>query len=655
MKEDFDEEEYIYKTMAMLDNLSIIPTEIDPDQILWDIEHHPFKKPEGTLKMAIKKYVDIHYNDKFYDRLARLTCFNMYDGYKEGEYYHCRNDCSELFRSREELLYHLFEKHDKYGEIEIYEEDVFMEQLQDLLSDENYQKIADEFIGIPKSEEELLTMIMEFAVQEYVYGYESPVTSSVPKDFAALKERIKTGEVLRNKEFPYSKFIKDRDLDETEEKMVMYMMLLTFKNKISIYSSALDGKITLTDQELETIFPQEVKSVMIKLRHGLMDTVLTEEMDIHRGSLLVKLCEKSVILERDEYFTKNFFSNIKSVIPDEYKLTQISMNYLINPIIPSDLRPRKDGSYPDQDIRHVGSFHDGKTYRDEMMEYRRTQREEKKDDWVDFSDVVLPNDIKERIMENLLTKEQLNKIKNDWGLKKVMARSKGTVFLFTGPSGTGKTYTARAIANELGKRLHEVDYSSLVSKWVGDTEKNLVHILNMSEHEGNVLLFDECDGLLDRRSNGGTGADRGKDQTINIFLQEVEKRDVIIVMTTNFASKLDRALIRRFTLVEKFPYPDAEARKKIWELHLPNKACLDHDVDLELLAKNYELTGGGIKNVVLNAAKKAARENADKIRMEHFEDAIERELIKTEDMSYDINLDEGISKKDVSDGVSMVQ
>jgi hypothetical protein len=226
---------------------------------------------------------------------------------------------------------------------------------------------------------------------------------------------------------------------------------------------------------------------------------------------------------------------------------------------------------------------------------------------------------------------RLDIIREKWGFGSLHHVSGGACLLFHGPSGTGKTLTARVLCQALGREPLVISYPDLVSKWVGDTEKNTKAAFAKAAKADKVLIFDEADAVFARRTEVRTSTDRFANGEVNTLLMEVEKFPGIVVLTTNLADVFDTALQRRIKYKVYFGPPDAEARSEIWRKHLPKEAPLAPDVDLGRLAGEFKLTGGQIANAVLSAASRAAsrlEEDTDtgQMMMADFEAAAQREL-----------------------------
>ncbi len=222
-----------------------------------------------------------------------------------------------------------------------------------------------------------------------------------------------------------------------------------------------------------------------------------------------------------------------------------------------------------------------------------------------LSDLVLPHQVSAQIDELVAGARNRKTVLERWGIGKHLTRGKGISALFHGDPGTGKTLAAEAVAAELGRPLKVASVPTLVSKWVGQTEKNLSSLFAEARSSGAVVFLDEADSLLTTRGEGN--ASRHDDSAVNVLLQLVEEHDGVTLLATNLAARLDPALCRRLSYMLRFPLPDAQARTNIWKKHLPPTAPLDASVDLQRLGETYRLSGGQIRNAVFKAAFRAAR------------------------------------------------
>lgn len=216
---------------------------------------------------------------------------------------------------------------------------------------------------------------------------------------------------------------------------------------------------------------------------------------------------------------------------------------------------------------------------------------------------------------------------DDWGFRGRMNRGFGISALFAGASGTGKTMAAEVIANELGLGLHRIDLSSVVSKWVGETEKNLERLFTAAEAGNEILFFDEADALFGKRTEVQHSQDRFANMEINFLLQRLESYRGLAILATNMKEALDQAFLRRLRFIVNFPVPDTTMRKKIWEGVFPEETPT-RDLDFDRLAK-LNFTGGSIHNVALAAAFLAAR-RASEVTMRVLLEAAKIEMRKLE-------------------------
>jgi len=242
-----------------------------------------------------------------------------------------------------------------------------------------------------------------------------------------------------------------------------------------------------------------------------------------------------------------------------------------------------------------------------------------------WDDVVLPDDTLAEVREMIARIEYRRQVFDEWGFAKKLQRGLGLSALFHGPPGTGKTMVAGLIARALGLDLYQVDLSRIVSKWVGETEKQLASLFAAAETGHAVLLFDEADSLFSKRTDVKSSNDRYANLEVNYLLQRMESFAGITILTTNHDSAIDEAFRRRLSFRIEFPKPEAEERERIWRAIVPAEAKLAPDVDFADLADRYEMTGGYIRNAALRAAFFAAAEGTA-IRTEHLHRAANLEL-----------------------------
>ncbi len=209
-----------------------------------------------------------------------------------------------------------------------------------------------------------------------------------------------------------------------------------------------------------------------------------------------------------------------------------------------------------------------------------------------------------------------------WGFGRGGGR--GVSVLFAGESGTGKTLAAEVVARELGLTLYKIELSAVVSKYIGETEKNLNVIFNEAQSGNAILFFDEADALFGKRSEVKDARDRYANIEVAYLLQRVENYDGVVILATNFRQNIDDAFTRRLDFLIDFPFPTPEYRRRIWQVHFPKKAPLASDVDWGDIAEQYRLAGGNIRNASIAAAYLAAAEGHI-ITSGHIHGAVRRE------------------------------
>jgi SpoVK/Ycf46/Vps4 family AAA+-type ATPase len=199
----------------------------------------------------------------------------------------------------------------------------------------------------------------------------------------------------------------------------------------------------------------------------------------------------------------------------------------------------------------------------------------------------------------------------DWGFGARLSHGKGLSALFTGSPGTGKTMASEVIAGELGLDLYKVDLSAVVSKYIGETEKNLSKIFREAESSNAILFFDEADALFGKRTEVADAHDRYANVEVSYLLQKMEEYEGVVILASNLRENMDEAFVRRLRFIVDFPFPDEAHRALIWRTHFPSRAPLSADLDLALFARQLQVAGGSIKNIALNAAFLAAAQNRE--------------------------------------------
>jgi hypothetical protein len=244
-----------------------------------------------------------------------------------------------------------------------------------------------------------------------------------------------------------------------------------------------------------------------------------------------------------------------------------------------------------------------------------------------FDDLVLPDRQRDLLRSISAYLRHRDRVLSEWGYERTVARTQGLKVLFAGESGTGKTMAAQVLAAELGLDLFRVDLATVVSKYIGETEKNLERIFTAADGSNAILFFDEADALFGKRSEVSDSHDRYANIEVAYLLQRMELYPGAAILATNFRRNIDDAFIRRLDFVVDFPFPEAEDRRKIWRLVLPQAAPVAEDIDLDFLATQFKLSGGSIRNCSLAAAFRAADENGE-ISMGHLVRAVAQEYGK---------------------------
>jgi SpoVK/Ycf46/Vps4 family AAA+-type ATPase len=244
-----------------------------------------------------------------------------------------------------------------------------------------------------------------------------------------------------------------------------------------------------------------------------------------------------------------------------------------------------------------------------------------------WDDLVLPEPQRQLLAAIAAQVRQRSRVYEEWGFGETGLRGLGIAALFAGPSGTGKTMAAEVLARELRLDLCCIDLSQVVSKYIGETEKNLRRVFDAAEGGGAILLFDEADALFGKRSEVRDSHDRYANIEVSYLLQRMEAYRGLAILTTNLKSALDQAFLRRLRFVVTFPFPDAAQREGIWRRVFPARTPTE-GLDPARLAR-LGVTGGSIRNIALHAAFLAA-ESDTPVRMSHLLRAARDELAKLE-------------------------
>ncbi|RAX01828.1 MULTISPECIES: ATP-binding protein [unclassified Photorhabdus] len=245
-----------------------------------------------------------------------------------------------------------------------------------------------------------------------------------------------------------------------------------------------------------------------------------------------------------------------------------------------------------------------------------------------FDDLVVSDTLAQQLKEIISAINYRDQILGA-GFQEKISYGTGISALFYGESGTGKTMAAEVIAGYLGVDLIKVDLSTVVNKYIGETEKNISRIFDLAEADSGVLFFDEADALFGKRSETKDAQDRHANIEVSYLLQRLENYPGLVILATNNRSHLDSAFNRRFTFITRFTYPDEELRKKMWQVIWPEQLTLSNEIDFAHLAKRADLTGANIRNIALLSSILAVDDNCEQIENRHIDRAVILELNKT--------------------------
>jgi ATPase family associated with various cellular activities (AAA) len=244
-----------------------------------------------------------------------------------------------------------------------------------------------------------------------------------------------------------------------------------------------------------------------------------------------------------------------------------------------------------------------------------------------WADLVIPDRQLEVLRSISAYLRHRDLVLSEWGYDRAVARTQGLKVLFAGESGTGKTMAGQVLASDLGLDLYRLDLATVVSKYIGETEKNLERVFAAAEGSNAILFFDEADALFGKRSEVRDAHDRYANIEVAYLLQKMEGYPGAVILATNFRQNMDDAFLRRLDVVVDFPFPKPEDRERIWKLVLPDTAPIRGDIDIGFLAERFKLSGGSIRNCSLTAAFMAA-DAGGSIGMEHLVRAVALEYGK---------------------------
>ena len=244
----------------------------------------------------------------------------------------------------------------------------------------------------------------------------------------------------------------------------------------------------------------------------------------------------------------------------------------------------------------------------------------------EWDDLVLNTDTFRQIKELELWLKHGDVILDSWGMSKKI--KPGYRVLFHGPPGTGKTLTASLLGKYTGRSVYRIDLSMVVSKYIGETEKNLSNLFDLAENKGWILFFDEADALFGKRTNVRDAHDKYANQEVSFLLQRTECYNGLIILASNFKANIDEAFTRRFQSHVYFPLPKYEERLKLWSKVFPQNVHLDPRIDIQQIARQYELTGAHIVNVIQYACLQSLSRGEENLLLKDILEGIKKEYSK---------------------------
>jgi len=393
-------------------------------------------------------------------------------------------------------------------------------------------------------------------------------------------------------ESPYARFIRDHDLS-LAERLVLILAIIPH-----IQPQLLD--VFWLKNELTNRGCTEFGGWHGATHGGFLPTGETA-LFILAGEDLGARFKLLEIFERDHLFARHNVLHLEPVSPAEPMLSgalTISREHLQRFTTAAELRPSFNSEFPARLVRTE----------------------------LGWEDLVLPSSTIEQLEEIKQWLTHGSTLLDEWGMEQKL--KPGFTSLFYGPPGTGKTLSACLLGKHCGSDVYKIDLSMIVSKYIGETEKNLARVFDMAEHRGWILFFDEADALFGKRTKVDTSHDRYANQEVSFLLQRIEEFNGVVILASNFKTNIDEAFLRRFHSVVFFPMPKPAERRRIWANAFSEKATLEPSIDLARIADKYEMSGGTVMNVVRYASLKALSRNDVTILLTDIEEGVRREFMK---------------------------
>lgn len=416
-------------------------------------------------------------------------------------------------------------------------------------------------------------------------------------DTKQVKATAPSAPVLRSPVSIYQQFIRSFELDDAE-RIILLLALIPYVSPQLIERSL--AKFGIDNKQIP-----EIGGIRGATHGGLLPTGETA-LFILAGNDIQKRFQYSLYFSpKHKFYTKNILKleEVQSYEPETSGVISISKDVLYMLTSATAYQPLFNSNFPAKLLTT--------TY--------------------DYEDIVLARETEQQLDEIKTWLKHKNKLLKEWGFDKKI--SGGYKCLFYGPPGTGKSLATALIGKENNLPVYRIDLSMVISKYIGETEKNLSKIFDASAEKNWILFFDEADALFGKRSNIQNANDRFANQEVSYLLMRMEEYEGLAILATNFKSNIDKAFLRRFQSVVHFPAPDKTQRHRLWEQSFSSNTSLAGDVDLKALSENFSLTGASIMNIVRFASVMALKKGNNIITSESLLTGIKKELSKESSLS----------------------
>ncbi|MBL7828099.1 MAG: ATP-binding protein [Saprospiraceae bacterium] len=424
-----------------------------------------------------------------------------------------------------------------------------------------------------------LAGIIKLRLQSYFVPGQKPVSADLPPDWSAVRH-------------PLALFIQEHELNR--EETLLLLMALAPHIKTDFYELVLAESLPKAGD-----FPQlgGVRSQQSRVFLPTAETLLfmLAGDDLERRILVQKM------FLSDHIFSKNrilWLEDAPSGEPIHSAKVIINPEYIELFIHGKPTPPRFGMNFPAERIETL----------------------------MDWNDLVLNEQTRQQVNELNVWLQHHNTLMEQWGMKKRLKQ--GYRALFHGPPGTGKTLTAALLGKQTGRDVYRIDLSMVISKFIGETEKNLSNLFAKAENKDWVLFFDEADALFGKRTNVRDAHDKYANQETAYLLQRIENYNGLVILASNFKSNIDEAFVRRFQSIVHFPLPNASERRQLWEKGFPKEHLTLQGVNLDVIAQRYELSGASIMNIVQYCCLKALHRGDGKISDAEIREGVAREFYK---------------------------